>query len=254
MSSFGAPQQKPAKGFQFIHIHNEFFMTSAMREEIKMREIALFSLLFNASNRYRWPESFKASTSMLCHSMGCKRPSFTEARARLKECGVIDFTEGNMRKSASYWFTIGSPSDALRAINGSQPDGVRETSGRETVTLKEDRQEKTDRETTDGSTLSNFDSIVKAVEGQFSARGDVRDIAERLKEHEGVVFNQSKLKQWVQEEKKPRYKSKTKVEEPEPNGWRDKFIEDYPSANIDYSWTVFMQSYPKEAARYMSGE
>jgi hypothetical protein len=251
MSKFVAPDRHPVKDLRFIHIHNEFFTTSAMREEIKAREIALFSLLFNASNRYRWPPSFEASTSMLCHSLGCKRPAFTGARARLKQCGVIDFTEGTMSKSACYWFTIGGPADAHSLPRGSQTDAVRATNGHETVTLKEDGQDNTDRVTERDSTLSNFDSIVKAVEQQFPRRDDVRDLAVRLRDHRGA-FNESRLKQWVETERHPRYKSKSQAEVPEPAGWREKSAKEYPGAKIDYSWKIFQRSYPEEAARYMS--
>ena len=223
-------------GKNFFTTWNRFWSIQTMRSEIKAREIALFSLLISAAGKQGWPDRFEASTTAICQALGCKRQSFTRSRQRLRECGVIEYTEGTRGQKAAYKFPFVQP--MLRKVDAKCVESV-------TPSTKKERNKESRGEI--AAAALSFEEIVAQVEKEFPRRSDVRKLAERMAEKDGTV-TAYRLKHWLRGEKHPEYKAPEP--EPEPEGWQEKFRFEYPDAVEPGPWPIFKQKHPEIARRY----
>lgn len=226
-----------------IDYTNRFWAIRLARDDLGDRETTVYFWLLQLANRQGWPAKVEASTAALCRVLHCPRASLVRARNRLEAAGLVEIHPGNRKKQPRYTlvYTPKNPEVLLKetqtcSTKGSCPD------------TQPDTRDKTDRQTERerGSMLS-LDQIVSVVEAQFPSRADVRELAQRMDAHGGPI-TANRLKQWVRGEKYPKFKEPEP--EPEPEGWREKFLADYPQATEPGAWTVFKQKHPEIAAKY----
>ena len=80
----------------YIHYINQLW-EAAKIESLPSSVIALYFFLLNECNVRHWKMPFPCSTSLICELLCISRQTFTNARNRLAEIGLISYIEGSSR-------------------------------------------------------------------------------------------------------------------------------------------------------------
>lgn len=80
----------------YIHYINQLW-EAAKKESLPSSVIALYFFLLNECNVRHWKMPFPCSTSLICEFLRISRQTFTNARNRLAEIGLISYIEGSSR-------------------------------------------------------------------------------------------------------------------------------------------------------------
>jgi len=224
----------------YIQKVNDFWAVQMVSDDLGPKEIALYFWLLNVANRLHWPDQFKSSTSKACAALGfSSRSTFTRSRDRLVGSGLIYIVSQGGSSSALYSF---EKCDTVR----SQPA----TQTTRPIKEKTDKQrEQTDKPAAAPPPLS-FSEMLTEAKIRHPKRTDVEEIAHKLQEWVGAnggAFTLSRLNQWIESEKRPKYrKPKPKRTPDEPDGWQSLFRFRYGN-EPSLSWSVFWQKYPEDA-------
>lgn len=222
---------------RFFTVFRHFNAVAAMRDEIKARELALFSLLLNAWNASGRGERFEVSTSVLCFRLDqIDRKQLSRSRDVLRECGVLEFESGSRAQKATYFFPILGES-----CHAKRPAPV-------TPNEREKEKERAERDSTAADSALDLDSVISEVEEHYPKRADVRDVAERLMDkYPDRKITVRWLKDCVRDERHPKHKAQKAVEDSaEPEGWREKFAEAFPSAEVPENWYAFTKKFGRD--------
>ncbi len=86
---------------QYISLINQFWR---MRRTMNMchAEVDLYFYLVNEANELRWQIPFAHPTKLICAALGMTNKILIENRNRLKQKGLIDFTQGSRAETATY--------------------------------------------------------------------------------------------------------------------------------------------------------
>ena len=221
----------------YIEKVNEFWAVQSVSDEIGPKEIALYFWVLNVANRLKWPVAFSISTQKACAMLGfTSRSTFSRSRDRLIQCGLLSVESQTGSASASYSF---EKCDTNRTRTESQT----------ATPIYSKTNRKTERVDEQPPPLS-FSEMLTEAKTCYPDRTDIDEVAEKLKEwtrHNGSTITLTRLKQWIEQERHPRYRKKPRPKVPdEPSGWKTALKRRYGNEPM-ISWSVFYKKYPEDA-------
>ncbi|PRY10308.1 hypothetical protein CLV24_11436 [Pontibacter ummariensis] len=89
----------------YIELINQFWR---LRRKVRFtaHEADLYFYLLNEANELEWENPFQHATTLICANLGISRKTFVDLRNRLRQKGLIDFTEGQKNKLAATYMLL----------------------------------------------------------------------------------------------------------------------------------------------------
>lgn len=168
----------------YILILNHFWRMYS-QYDLHANEIALYLLLLDSCNSYKWKETFKHSNSYLCLKLRISESTLIRCRQKLIDAGLIKYISGKNTQECSYYSIVDI--SAERSEDNPTPTTHATTRATAIGTTRG-----TTTGTTSGTTLKRMDNN-KLKHKHKKKQGKVKGSELNLKSEEGKPFiDQSK--------------------------------------------------------------